>query len=61
LEVKGVTMDLGRVLSWHAARGAVHAGFWFARAGAQALGVMSVAVAYRRAFRMSRDFRRFPA
>jgi hypothetical protein len=54
-------MDLGRALSWHAARGAVHAGFWFARAGAQALGVMSVAVAYRRAFRMSRDFRRLPA
>jgi hypothetical protein len=54
-------MDLSRVMSLHAARGAVHAGFWFARAGAQALGIMGVAAAYGRAFRMSRDFRRLPA
>lgn len=54
-------MELSQLIQMQLARGATHAGLLFARAGVQVLGALSVAAAYRRAYRLSRDFRRLPA
>jgi len=54
-------MNFGQLLHEQLTRSAAQAGFVFARAGVHVMGALNVAVAYRRAFQMSRDFRRLPA
>jgi hypothetical protein len=53
-------MDFGR-LQWTVGRRAAAASLLLQQAGAHVLTGLAVATAYRRAFRMSREFRRLPA
>jgi hypothetical protein len=57
---QGDYMDFGR-LQWTVGRRAAAASLLLQQAGAHVLTGLAVATAYRRAFRMSREFRRLPA
>ncbi len=54
-------MEASRLVQWQLGRGAVRAGRLLLHTGVHARHVLVVALAYRRAFQRSRDFRRFSA